>query len=150
MTPEHALALLQDQDLTQQKELQAVSDEHELIDHIMQQVMRVPVSHGTVERTAARLTEISQGEPDEVTTRDAGEALALAGIKASSDGVVIANSHRGIKKILEGTHWGKDWGRVLQRLPNAKLSGVVRMGAVAGALEVGTAVMAKRNNVTEA
>lgn len=131
MTPEHAVALLEDTDLTQQKELQAVNDEQELIDHIMQQVVRVPVTHGSVERTAARLAEVSQGEQDDVSSRDAADALALLGIKATSDGCVIANSHRGIKKILTETHWGKDWGRVLLRLPGAQRSGVVRMGAVA-------------------
>ncbi len=125
------MELVKDQDLTQQKAIQEANDEQELVDHIMQSVISVPVSHGRVERTAARLAEVTQGEQDEVSSRDAGDALALVGMKATADGVVIANSHRGIKKILLETHWVKDWGRVLQRIPEAKLSGVVRMGGVA-------------------
>jgi len=131
ITPEEAAELLKDRDFTQQKDNKEVNDEQELIDHIMQTTIKVPVTHGTVERTAARLTEVSQGEQDEVSSKDATDALALIGIKAMSDGVVIANKHKGIKKLVEGTHWSKDWGRVLRRIQGATLSGVVRIGSIA-------------------
>lgn len=131
VTPELAAELMEDQDLTQQKALKEENDERSLLDHLLQYLCRIPTNSGTVERTVASLAHIARGRlQDQVVERDAADALALLGIKAVEEGVVIANSHRGVKKALEGTHWTKDWGRVLRRLHGAKLSGLVRISGV--------------------
>ncbi len=130
VTPELAAELMEDQDLSQQKALREENDERDLLNHILQAVIRVQASHGNVERSVSTLVKCAQvwEEGQEIPMKDATDALALVGIKATSDGVIIANSHRGVRRLLEGTHWGKDWGRVLRRLPGAVLSGVVRVG----------------------
>ena len=76
--------------------------------------------------------EAAQSEGVIQEPRDAADALALVGVKATPAGLVVANSHRGVRKLLEGTHWGKDWARVLRRIQGAKASGVVRIGDVVG------------------
>ncbi len=132
VTPELAMELMEDQDLTQQKALREENDELDLLNHILQAVVRVNTQQGTIERGIATLIKCAQvwEEGQEIGIKDASDALALVGVKTTSDGLVIANSHRGVRKLLEGTHWGKDWGRVLRRLPRAELSGVVRIGAL--------------------
>jgi putative DNA primase/helicase len=129
--PATADELLDDQDLSQQKALRQESDESDLLAHILQAVVRVPTSQGALERDVATLAKVAAGEgQDLVGGREAAEALALIGLRAGPDGLVVANTHRGVKRLVEGTHWAKDWGRTLKRLPGARLSGVTRIGTL--------------------
>jgi putative DNA primase/helicase len=129
---EHAGVLIDDQDLSQQKDIQQSTDERELMDHILQHVVRVIVSRGQADRTIATLLKTAHGNPDPDVSADvAASALSLLGIRAMDEGFVVANSHKGVKKVLEGTHWSKDWGRVLKRIGGATSSGVHRIGDVA-------------------
>lgn len=135
--PDMALAreLAEGQDLTQVRDIAAESDESGLLEHILQAVVRVQGPHGPVERSVADLIrecgDALDADGAALPPREASEALALIGIRPLPEGVVVANSHRGVRKLLEGTHWSKDWGRVLRRIDGAKASGVVRMGSLA-------------------
>ena len=135
-TPELARELVADQDMTQQVEIRSVSDECELLSHILEAVVPVAGPHGRQDRSLASLVrecrDAMQSEGAIQEPRDAADALALVGLKATQKGLVVANSHRGVRKLLDGTHWGKDWARVLRRLQGAEASGVVRIGDVVG------------------
>lgn len=129
---EHAEALIDEQDLAPQKDLQLSSDERELMDCLLQHVVRVQVSRGQVDRSIATLLKAAHGGLDSEVSADAAAlALSLVGVKVLDEGFVVANSHKGIRKVLEGSHWSKDWGRVLKRINGSKVSGVVRIGDVA-------------------
>jgi putative DNA primase/helicase len=129
VTAELAAELLSDQDLSQQQALKEENDEQDLLDYILQSVQRVALTHGMAEKSVSTLLRaVQHSDVQEINPRDAIESLALVGIKSTADGVVIANSHKGVRALLTGTHWGKDWSRVLRRLHGAELSGVVRIG----------------------
>ena len=131
VTPELAMELLDAQDLSQQKALKEESDEHDLLAHILQAVTRVPTTHGAFDRDLSTLLRTAQVLiEDNISIREATDAISLVGLKVMDTGFVVANSHRGIRRLLEGTHWLKDWGRTLRRLPGAKPSGVVRIGTL--------------------
>jgi putative DNA primase/helicase len=132
INPIEAAELLEDQDLTQQRELKEEKDEADLLAHIMQAVTKVGTVRGFIDCNVSTLVQASMipVEGQEIAARDAINALALLGLKTNEEGLVIANTHRGVRRLLEGTHWGKDWGRVLKRLPNVRLSGLVRIGEV--------------------
>ena len=133
-TPQLARELVEAQDMTQQVEIRSASDEFGLLSHMLEAVVPVAGAHGRVDRSLASLVREcrdaieSQGAIQE--PRDSADALALVGVKATPRGLVVANSHRGVRKLLEGTHWGKDWARVLRRIRGAEASGVVRIGDV--------------------
>ncbi len=134
VTPKLALELVDDQDLSQQRALQGELDELDLLNHILQATVRVSTSRGGIDASISSCLAAARAEGTEFAgvcaPRDAIEALALAGIKATPGGMVVANSHRGVRRLVEGTHWSKDWGRVLRRVAGAELSGVVRLGTL--------------------
>jgi hypothetical protein len=58
--------------------------------------------------------------------------LGRIGVKAEGDQLLISNTAKGVRRILEGTPWTESWGTVLSRLPNAKRAGVVRFRGLSG------------------
>ena len=136
ITAEEAAKWIRDQDAkgawADQRIQTDDTDESQCLAHIRQHVLRAQAKFGTVERSVAELVDVSAGRAtDEVLSdRQASESLGRVGLRGDPDGMVISVSHSGLKSILRGTPWERNWARTLRRLPdaNAKDWGV-RFGA---------------------
>jgi len=112
---------------------QTEADEERCQQQILQHQLRVEGDRGsTYSRTIWELLELARGT---ATSMDIGMATAEAhlgrlGIKADADRIVISNTAKGIRRILEGTPWADCYATVLSRLPGALKPGVVRFKAL--------------------
>lgn len=133
VTLEQAEAWLGQFDLTEDKaEVDNMSDELACLQYLLQQIIRnVDLADGKRDLSIAELVEYAQQ-----VTWDANEgsnaaaarrALLRIGFKLASDGkgLLISNTHDGIKRLLMGTPWSVNWGKVLGRLPDAYKPGTV-------------------------
>lgn len=58
--------------------------------------------------------------------------LGRIGLKIEGDRIVISNTAKGLRRILDGTAWADCYATVLSRLPGATKAGVVRFKQLAG------------------
>ncbi len=53
--------------------------------------------------------------------KDDVNALASIGVRLKDGGLLVANSHPGLRRVYQGTRWeGGLWGSALSRLPGAE------------------------------
>jgi putative DNA primase/helicase len=129
--PEHARELLKDQDLSEQRAIKDQADEEELLNYIKQSVLQINPGDGRKDLTIATLIRAAQQYADaQCLPEYANAALALVGLKTAQDGLLVANTHKGLANLLKDTHWRRDWSRVLKRLPGAVPAGPLRIGDV--------------------
>jgi len=116
-----ALAWIQERDWSEEKNQEATRDELSLIQHILSQVTRIESSHGPQERTIGELVQLAAGNSvDKALDMDqANERLMRLGMKVAGYYLVIGNSVDAINKYLAGTHWAKNYNKILQRLDGA-------------------------------
>lgn len=123
VTAVEAEAWVSAQDWTAQRdEVQSQSDEGALWQHIIEQRIRVNGGH---EFSVGQLIEraVTPAEHDAIVTQPtARETLASYGLKVTDDGaaMLVSNNHAQIKRLMAGTPWPVNWGKVLQRLPGAE------------------------------
>jgi putative DNA primase/helicase len=58
--------------------------------------------------------------------------LGRIGVKVDNDRIVISNTAKGMRRILDGTAWADCYATVLGRLPGSAKAGVVRFKGLAG------------------
>ncbi len=134
ITPDEALRIVREQDLSESKALQQTSDQRNLLNRILEHILKLNVNgKGLVDRNVATLILIVAGQVDLVSSEDAQDALVLIGIKVDGDRFIIANQHSGIRKILIGSAWERgEWGRMLRRIDGAKKGEKMRFGGIPG------------------
>jgi putative DNA primase/helicase len=114
---------------------QTEADEERCLQHILQHQLRVEGDRGSAyNRTVWELVELARGTS---TAMDIGMATAEAhlgrlGLKVEGDRIVISNTAKGMRRILDGTAWADCYATVLGRLPGATKAGVVRFKGLAG------------------
>jgi putative DNA primase/helicase len=114
---------------------QVEADEERCLQHILQQQVRVEGDRGnTYNRTIWELVELARATS---ASMEIGQAAAEAhlgriGVKTEGDRLMISNTAKGLRKILEGTPWTDCWPTVLNRLPGALKPGVVRFKGLNG------------------
>jgi putative DNA primase/helicase len=131
ITPEDALQWIEKQDWADQTAIQEVKDEQSCLSYILEQIMRVSGRFATVERSVGELVELATSplKRDESIPEDvATDQLLRIGIRIDGDGIVIANTHTSIGKMLSGTVWSREWGRILKRVDGAQARGSARFG----------------------
>ncbi len=117
-----------DRDMDEQREeVQGQSDERMLLDYLMQQIVRVKVDHGTSDLAVGELVQAVKAG-DYTISSTAKEALGRIGIKVEAGGLAVSNTADGLKRLLRGTPWSVNWGKILRRLPNSRTAGVVYFG----------------------
>jgi putative DNA primase/helicase len=117
-----------DRDMDEQREeVQGQSDERMLLDYLMQQIVRVKVDHGTSDLAVGELVQAVKAG-DYAISSTAKEALGRIGIKVEAGGLAVSNTADGLKRLLRGTPWSVNWGKILRRLPNSRTAGVVYFG----------------------
>lgn len=111
----------------QKEEVHGQSDEANLLAFLMQQQVRFSTQNGTRDLAIGELVAMADsGLYDE--SRSATQILGRYGLKISENGLVISNSADGLKRMLAKTPWSVNWGKVLRRLPNARVCGVTYFG----------------------
>jgi putative DNA primase/helicase len=116
-----ALKWIKTKDWSEEKAQEQTRDELALIEHILGQTTRIESSHGVQERTIGELVRLAYGihsdkalDPEEANNR-----LGRIGIKVAGQYLVIGNSVDTINKFLAGTHWAKNYNKILARLDGA-------------------------------
>jgi putative DNA primase/helicase len=122
---------------------QTESDEQRCIQSILQYQVRVEADERICTRTLGELVEISVHHrmDNQVTTRQAHDALSRHGLKVSEEQkrLMISHTAKAIAAILRETAWGNGWSTVLSRLPGAERVAAVRFsgaGAVSRAISL--------------
>ena len=143
VTAQQAEAWVQRQDWTEQREeAQSQSDEFALLQYLMEQRIRLNCSLGLREYPLGMLVQFATkaGAQETAISQDAArEAIEGYGFKLSGDerSVYVSNTHSLIARMLNGTPWAVNWGRILKRLPGAIGSGAVRFaGSVSRATQI--------------
>ena len=114
---------------------QTEADEERCLQHILQHQVRVEGDRGSAyNRTVWELVELARGSAAsmEITMTAAEAHLGRIGIKVEGDRIVVSNSAKGMRRILDGTSWADCYATVLGRLPGASKAGVVRFKGLAG------------------
>jgi putative DNA primase/helicase len=145
-TEADAYALIDSNDWATYREASELPDEERCLQHILQHQLRVEVERNeisagkvfsrntTITRTVWELVEAVRGsaEPADVPADAAETHLGRIGLKVEGDRLLVSNTAKGLRRILEGTAWTDSWGTVLSRLPDAKRAGVTRFRGLAG------------------
>lgn len=111
------------QDWEEESSLTEQRDEFMLLRRILESFIKVMDNMGsTVDRSIGELIECATCSPEcdpTIEKGKAGDALARHGVKVTADmqGIVIANAHIMIAKILRDSPWPQNWGKILKRLP---------------------------------
>ena len=114
---------------------QSEADEERCLQHILQHQIRVEGDRGTgYSRTIWELVELARGSAAsmEIGPTAAESHLGRIGVKVEGERLVISNTAKALRRILDGTPWMDCWSTVLGRLPAAKKAGVVRFKGLAG------------------
>lgn len=134
-TEADAYQIIDGNDWSHYREAAEQPDEERCLQHILQHQLRVEGDRGNgYMRTSWELVELARGTSTsmEIGSRAADAHLGRVGIKVEGDQLLISNTAKGLRRILEGTPWTESWATVLSRLPNAKRAGVVRFTGLAG------------------
>jgi len=121
---------------------QVEADECRCIQSILQHQVRVESEERICTRTLGELVEIAANHrfDNEVTTRQALDALSRHGLKVDDDArLIVSNTAQAISTILRDTPWASGWSTVLSRLPGAQRTAAARFsgaGAVSKAISV--------------
>jgi putative DNA primase/helicase len=114
---------------------QSEADEERCLQHILQHQIRVEGDRGTgYNRTIWELVELARGSAAsmEIGPGAAESHLGRIGVKVEGERLVISNTAKALRRILDGTPWMDCYATVLTRLPGAKKAGVVRFKGMAG------------------
>jgi putative DNA primase/helicase len=101
-------------------------DEHRCLAHLLEQTLRVDVPNkAPLERSIGELIDAagdgkdSDGRASDVPHDIADATLRRHGIRVTTDGLSISNTHSAIARLLAGTPWAGKWNVFLRRLPGA-------------------------------
>ena len=114
---------------------QSEADEERCLQHILQHQIRVEGDRGTgYSRTIWELVELARGSAAsmEIGPTAAESHLGRIGVKVEGERLVISNTAKALRRILDCTPWMDCYATVLTRLPGAKKTGVVRFKGMAG------------------
>jgi putative DNA primase/helicase len=110
----------------QKEEVQGQSDERSLLDYLLQQPVRFQTDAHTSDRPIGELVDmVRMSEPGH---EFAQRTLGRIGMRYSERGLLVSNTADGIRRLLKGSSWSVNWGKVLRRLPNARPNGVTYFG----------------------
>jgi putative DNA primase/helicase len=114
---------------------QSEADEERCLQHFLQHQIRVEGDRGSAySRTIWELVELARGSAAsmEIGPTAAESHLGRIGVKVEGERLVISNTAKALRRILDGTPWMDCYATVLTRLPGAKKAGVVRFKGMAG------------------
>lgn len=118
---EHAMTFVSSMNWDEARDAESASDEQRCIDEIMQAQIGVDTEYGVKFRSIGELIEIAIDPMPvgSVKQNSADDALRRHGLNVSESHVIVSESHKALRKIMEGTPWAAGWSRLLVRLPGA-------------------------------
>lgn len=96
------------------------NDQHNLLNKIMQRVLRVPKDKGFEELSVAAMCEVVQRGWENCT--ECKLLLGNIGIKVHENKIYIANENDNLADILKASRWPHNWHQTLKRLSFATQS----------------------------
>ena len=111
-----------------------VPDERKCLDYMLQHQLRVEGDGKTLTRTIGELIEVAAMMKNDfdISPTVAQSVLGRHGFKVDEKDrvVLVSNTAKAIKSILQDTSWGNSWSTMLKRLPGASAVGPTRFGGV--------------------
>lgn len=117
-----AVAWVFDKNWDEERAISSTRDEVKLLNHILEQQVRVEGEVGYVERTVGELIQVAfslSSDGWSLTTSKSNDKLKRIGLKVENDFLLISNSDVNLLKILEKTAWAKNHNKILMRLEGA-------------------------------
>lgn len=121
-TLEECRAIVKRMDFSEAKESEEYSDEMNCINHILQQQVRVEFEmQSSTMRSIGELVDIvaNNERMGAVGVADAEGVLHRHGLKVEDDCLLIANTHKELKRALNDTPWASGHKRLLLRIDGA-------------------------------
>lgn len=138
-TPDQAMMYVQQFDYSDEQALEQTRDEVSLLNHILQQIVKVPAVGGIREVSVGEMImAVYNSEPAFIVPDDPmpdlyQQTLLRYGIKVERGYGIhvfyISNTHNQVKDWLKRTSWLNNHNKVLQRLDDARPTGPMRFGA---------------------
>ncbi|QPC44036.1 hypothetical protein HW532_15855 [Kaustia mangrovi] len=129
ISAEEAEAWVAQQDWTDETQLSEEKDEMQCLQRLMEHQIPVMVHKSRYERSISEIVHAAWARNDDFMSAEIAEDhLKRYGIRVEREGdeVLISNNHTAIAKILDGTPWSRNWGRILQRIDGARSAGACR------------------------
>jgi putative DNA primase/helicase len=129
VTLDEAREWVSKQDWSEQRAIEESRDEDRCMSAILEAVLRVQGDKAGHDLSIAELIErAANGSHNaDVTPTIARDTLLRHGIRVETAGIyalqqcfIVANTHRGIEKILSNTPWQINWSRTLARIRGAR------------------------------
>ena len=121
-----ALVWIRNKDFQEEKEVGKSRDEFLLLNHILDHLVNIEVDNKKYERNIGELIlvafgEVSVSDQIYIDPEYANQRLKRIGIKYDTNlrAVLISNTSKNVKKIIEGTQWAMNHDKILLRLPGA-------------------------------
>jgi putative DNA primase/helicase len=117
---EAARKWVEEQDWGDTTSADADPDERRMLNHLMQ--TRVTLDHGNRKEdlTLDELVRAASGANGPAVAEFANNELKRHGLWYDDGGVWVSNTHKALRKHLEGTPWSSKWERTLKRLPGTR------------------------------
>lgn len=122
VTYKQALAWIQEKNWSEERSHEQTRDELSLVQHLLGQTTRVEsTASGIQERTIGELVRIAAGILADIVfdPKQANDRLSRLGMKVQSVYLIIGNNQSVINGYLSGTHWAKNYNKILLRLDGA-------------------------------
>ena len=133
-TEDEAKYLIESNDWTVYSQATEVPDERKCLDYMLQHQLRVEGDGKTLTRTIGELIEVAAMMKNDfdISPTVAQSVLGRHGFKVDEKDrvVLVSNTAKAIKSILQDTSWGNSWSTMLKRLPGASAVGPTRFGGV--------------------
>lgn len=123
VTLEEARELVRHIDFSDAKEAEQVSDEESCLQRILQSQVRFDTEQGNVQRSLGEVIDmvIDGDTMFNFSSNSANDVLKRYGLTVEDGGLIIANNHAELEKILQGSPWAAGWRRILARIDGAEL-----------------------------
>ncbi len=119
-SPQEAAAWVNGFNWDEEKNLEELDDEQQLIRKLLQRRVRVDGEVRTVERNIGELIRL---EDDVIPTAEAVAVLKRCGFDVEDGYLYVANNSEWITSALRDTPWAKNHGKILRRIQGAESGG---------------------------
>jgi putative DNA primase/helicase len=129
-TESDAHTLIDQNDWQQYREASDAPDEHRCLHTLLDHPLRIEGDRGgTLQRSIAELLQIASAgvqSDHDISPTTARAHLGRIGIRVEAEQITLANTAKGIARIMADTPWADCWSDILVRLPGAMKVGATR------------------------
>ena len=122
-TLDECRSLIQSMDFSEAQEAEAVSDEYNCINEILQRQVRIELDvSGSATRSLGELIDIVRSNATYmgISPDNANDVLSRHGLRVEDGSLWVANAHTELSRALKDTPWASGHRRLLLRIDGAK------------------------------